>query len=232
MRGTLSRRGLLGGGLLLAAVPWGCTEASASARGGPAGDAVPEAVPLVYPRRQWGARSPKRHARILGHAPDHLVVHHTDTANSADPSIDHAFGLSRWIQDFHMNTRGWDDTGQQLTISRGGYVMEGRNRSLAAIRAGVNVMGAQVLGHNDHTLGIENEGTYMTVAPPALLWSSLVAVCAWLCDLYELDPHTAISGHRDFNSTDCPGDMLYAMLPELRRSVAARLTPQVEASWP
>lgn len=160
------------------------------------------------------------------------MVHHTDTANSADPSIDHAFGLSRWIQDFHMNTRGWDDSGQQLTISRGGYVMEGRNRSLAAIRAGVNVMGAQVLGHNDHTLGIENEGTYMTVAPPALLWSSLVAVCAWLCDLYELDPHTAISGHRDFNSTDCPGDMLYAMLPELRRSVAARLTPQVEASWP
>ena len=30
-----------------------------------------------------------------------------------------------------------------------------------------------------------------------------------------------ISGHRDANSTSCPGDALYAQLPDLRRRVAA-----------
>jgi hypothetical protein len=30
----------------------------------------------------------------------------------------------------------------------------------------------------------------------------------------------AISGHRDFNATECPGDRLYAMLPQIRADVA------------
>ena len=29
--------------------------------------------------------------------------------------------------------------------------------------------------------------------------------------------------HRDFNDTECPGDVLYAMLPQLRKDVAARM---------
>jgi hypothetical protein len=33
----------------------------------------------------------------------------------------------------------------------------------------------------------------------------------------------AIVGHRDYVSTQCPGDVLYARLPELRDRVAALL---------
>jgi len=33
-----------------------------------------------------------------------------------------------------------------------------------------------------------------------------------------------IAGHRDTADTTCPGEHLYALLPELRRAVAARLT--------
>src|SRR5690606_25893991 len=131
---------------------------------------------------------------------------------------------SRQIQNWHMDHNGWNDSGQQLTISRGGIVMEGRNRSLDAIRTRNLAVGAHVLRHNRHTIGIENEGTYMKAQVPAQLWRSLVEVCAWLCQVYDLDPSRAIVGHRDYNSTSCPGDVLYARLPALRRQVAARMS--------
>ncbi|MBW8487032.1 peptidoglycan recognition protein family protein [Actinomadura parmotrematis] len=181
------------------------------------------ARPLVRPRTAWKARPPRHRARVLDRAPDHIVVHHTASANSTDYSLEHAYALSRSIQRFHMGPRGWDDTGQQLTISRGGHVMEGRNGSLASIMARRHTVGAQALHHNEHTIGIENEGTYMTRRPPGAQWDSLIGVCAWLCDQYRLDPYKAIVGHRDYCATDCPGDALYARLPALRDGVAARL---------
>ncbi|MFB4310778.1 peptidoglycan recognition family protein [Actinomadura sp. GTD37] len=177
------------------------------------------AAPSVYTRAQWNARPPASPAQIIA-APDHLVVHHMAFPNSTDYSLAHAFQLSRDCQDLHMDANGWADTGQQLTISRGGHVMEGRNRSLEAIGQGANVMGAQTAGNNGHTLGIENEGTYITALPTAALWNALVQTLAWLCDVYGLDPGAAIVGHRDYNATQCPGDALYAELPRLRDEVA------------
>ncbi|MFI0410300.1 peptidoglycan recognition family protein [Actinomadura sp. 3N508] len=244
-RSPVTRRSLIGGvvgaGLLemLSAAPSVQNEAMAAdlsaGRTGP-GSAGPgerpgaeESVlftadaPRVYTRAQWNARAPRRPAKMTGRRPDHIVVHHTATPNSRDRSRAHAFALSRLIQDIHMDRNRWDDAGQQLTISRGGFVMEGRNRSLKAIRNGDLAIGAQVLHHNEHTIGIENEGTYMTKAVPRRLWSSLVEVCAWLCRSYDLEPSKAIVGHRDYNKTACPGDVLYARLPALRRAVTKRL---------
>jgi hypothetical protein len=187
---------------------------------GGAMEANADDVPKIYTRKEWGADSPKRPPRLLDRPPDHIIVHHTATPNASDTSRAHAFGLSRQIQRFHMGTRGWDDIGEQLTISRGGLIMEGRAGSLQAIANNGLVVGAQSLHHNRHTLGIENEGTYIKDDVPAKLWKSLVEVCAWLCAAHELDPATAIVGHRDYNSTDCPGDVLYRRLPRLRKEVA------------
>ena len=174
----------------------------------------------VYTRKEWGAAAPKRTPRLLDRPPDHIIVHHTASPNTAATSRAHAFRLSRGIQRFHMGTNGWDDIGEQLTISRGGYVMEGRAGSLQAIARNGLVVGAQSLHHNQHTLGIENEGTYIKDEVPGTLWKSLVKACAWLCAAHNLDPATAIVGHRDYNSTDCPGDVLYRRLPRLRKEVA------------
>jgi hypothetical protein len=163
---------------------------------------------LVRTRKQWLARPPKHRIEVLDRGPDHIVIHHADTLNTKDLSVAHAYALSRQIQRFHMVNRGWNDIGEQLTISRGGYVMEGRALSLSAILAGRHVVGAQTLHHNTHTLGIENEGTYATAGVPPRLWSALVQTCCLLCAVYGLDPNEAIVGHRDYNETDCPGDAL------------------------
>jgi hypothetical protein len=177
----------------------------------------------VYTRKEWGAVPPKRAPRVLNRPPDHIIVHHTASPNTGERSQAHAFGLSRQIQRFHMDSRGWDDIGEQLTISRGGFVMEGRTGSLQAIQRNDLVIGAQSLHHNEHTLGIENEGTYMKEDVPDKLWESLIEVCAWLCTAHSLNPGTAIVGHRDYNDTDCPGDVLYRRLPHLRKEVARRI---------
>jgi N-acetylmuramoyl-L-alanine amidase-like protein len=213
LTGLDRRRLLLGGGLIA-----GADVAGAAGFTGPA-TAAPE--PRVYTRAEWGARPPNGTIRYLDRAPDHVVVHHTAGANTSDFSLAAAFAHSRWIQDLHMDRNGWIDSGQQLTISRGGFVMEGRALSLRAIHERQHVSGAQTANHNDHTVGIENEGIYVSAPVPAALFSSLVGTCAWLCDTYQLDPFEAIVGHRDYvTTTVCPGDVLYARLPELRQRVA------------
>jgi len=103
-------------------------------------------------------------------------------------------------------------------------VMEGRDQSLAAINGGKLAYGSQTANQNDHTIGIENEGLYMTQDTTSALFNSLVQTCAWLCVTYKLDPHAAIVGHRDYVSTTvCPGDILYSRLPELRNRVATAI---------
>jgi N-acetyl-anhydromuramyl-L-alanine amidase AmpD len=150
-------------------------------------------------------------------------VHHTATPNSTDLSQAHAFALARSIQNNHMDVRGFIDTGQHFTISRGGFITEGRHRSLERLRAGSgHVVGAHCTGQNSQAIGIENEGLYTSVAPPAALYNQLVALCADICVQYGV-PATQIYGHRDFASTECPGDVLYARLPKLRIDVAARV---------
>lgn len=212
---TTTRRGLLIGGAAMA----GAALAGLDQPGALA--AVPAGPPRVYTRAEWGARPPDGTVRYLDRQPDHVVVHHTAGENTDDFSLAAGFEHSRWIQDLHMDRNGWIDSGQQLTISRGGHVMEGRHLSLRAIWERQHVSGAQTAGHNDHTIGIENEGIYVSEPVPSTLFDSLVVTVAWLCDVYDLDPFEAIVGHRDYVSTTvCPGDVLYARLPELRQRVA------------
>ena len=193
----------------------------------PPASALASAKPKVYTRADWKARAPKNRIEVLDKGPTHIVVHHTATGNVSDTSTSHAASLSRSIQRYHMDHNGWSDTGQQLTISRGGHIMEGRDRTLQAIADGRHVIGAHTADHNSHTIGIENEGTYTSVTPPTVLMRSLVDTCTWLCLVYRLDPEQAIVGHRDYNATNCPGDVLYSMLPQLRRDVASRLREQL-----
>ncbi|MGH3504278.1 MAG: peptidoglycan recognition protein family protein [Nocardioidaceae bacterium] len=215
----LSRRRLLGGAVALGGVLTAGAAGISAATPAYAGTLAPE----VYDRADWDARPPSHPIDVLHHGPDHIVVHHTATENATDYSLEHALQLSRDIQDMHMDGNGWWDIGEQLTISRGGYIMEGRDHSLDAISEQWHVVGAQTANENSHTVGIENEGLYTKVAPPAALLDSLIDTCAWLCQVYTLDPYDAIVGHRDYNATECPGDVLYKQLPNLRDRVAARL---------
>jgi hypothetical protein len=214
----LSRRSVLRGATVL-----GGTAVAAPALltlGGPASAGAGQ-VPIAS-CGAWAARPPSGALTIDQHRPNKIIIHHTAMANSTDYSQAHAFQNSRDIQDLHMNTRGWVDSGQHFTNSRGGWLTEGRHGSLFALLHGQTmVQGAHCVGQNDQAIGIENEGTYLTEQPPPALWNSLIAFCAFTCRQYGIAA-VEIYGHNDFNATQCPG-LLHDRLPELRSAVAEQL---------
>ncbi|WP_017615051.1 peptidoglycan recognition protein family protein [Nocardiopsis salina] len=179
--------------------------------------------PTIRNRSAWNARPPTSTPQTVSGSPTYIVVHHTATENQTDYSLERAYSLSRGIQNWHMDNNGWIDAGQQFTISRGGHIMEGRSGSLLAVDGGYHLVGTHVANYNGVAVGIENEGTYNSVSPTDALWSSLIRTCAWLCYFYDR-PTSAIVGHRDLNSTECPGDQLYSLLPTLRSDVADYLS--------
>lgn len=169
----------------------------------------------------WGARAP-RALTVLSKKPTFIVIHHTATSNSTATTQAAAFSLARGIQNYHMDSNGWADTGQQFTVSRGGYAMEGRHQSLSRLNGGTSFMRGAHVGAgtvNSNSIGIENEGLYTSVQPPAALWNKLVKLCAYICDRYGI-ASSKIYGHRDYMATACPGNQLYAKLGQLRTAVA------------
>jgi hypothetical protein len=222
----LSRRTVVRGAILLGV--GAATGGLSLARGNPAlaapTDVTTFAVdpPTIASCATWGARTPGS-LSVISSNPDKILIHHTAGANSTDYSQAHAYALARSIQNFHMDGNGWSDSGQHFTISRGGYIMEGRHHSLSRLQAGSGmVVGAHCPGQNDKAIGIENEGTYTSATPPAALYDRLVQLCAYICDQYGIAP-TRIYGHRDYYATACPGNVLYGMLPQLRADVADAL---------
>ncbi|MEV0650490.1 peptidoglycan recognition family protein [Phytomonospora sp. NPDC050363] len=179
--------------------------------------------PRVYSCDEWGARPPNGTPVIVQSRPNKIIVHHTAFPNTTDYSLDYAFQNSRDIQDLHMDDNGWSDSGQHFTNSRGGFLTEGRRGSLDALLGGTTmIQGAHCVGQNSQAIGIENDGSYHLGAPvPAAQWDSLVQFCAFICRQYGV-PAEEIHGHKDFNSTLCPGG-LWDRLPELRAAVAGLL---------
>jgi hypothetical protein len=180
----------------------------------------------------WNAAAAKEPIQVLNHKPIGIVIHHTTNANTNDFSHPHAWQLARQIQQSHFS-RGWIDTGQHFTVSRGGWIMEGRHKSLSALQGGTtHVEGAHVEGHNKTHVGIECEGLYMNETPSLPLWNKLVALCGYICSQYSLTA-SDIVGHRDLGNTSCPGDTMYSLLPQLRAAVNTTLHGGVIGrTWP
>ena len=90
------------------------------------------------------------------------------------------------------------------------------------------VLGAHVGGANTGNIGVCILGCYH---PPATnipcndemsynSEKSLIQLYAWISDTYGVEPKV-LKGHRDyFGNTSCPGDNVWAMLPQLRSEIA------------
>ncbi|MEU5220280.1 N-acetylmuramoyl-L-alanine amidase [Streptomyces sp. NPDC020807] len=195
--------------------------------------ASPPEPPAVADCGTWGAAPPAEPLTTVPAPPVKILVHHTATPNVTDYSREAAFRLARSMQHWAIADRGWSDTGQHFTLSRGGHVVEGRHGSLAELRRGTRtVESAHCTGQNTVAIGIETEGTYGSVDPRETQYEALVDLCAHICHQYGLRAYQ-IYGHRDFNATECPGDRLYALLPKLRADVADRIGGDPAApEWP
>ncbi|MDP8911003.1 MAG: N-acetylmuramoyl-L-alanine amidase, partial [Actinomycetota bacterium] len=179
----------------------------------------------IVPCREWGARRPRR-PNVLTGRPVRIIEHHTA---SHAPNLDakpresyaEAAAYARSIQAFHMDERGWNDTGRNFLVSRSGHIFEGRNGSLAAIRAGRMVVSAHCPGQNDQP-GIEHEHfgdePLTDVQKEASIW-----LHAFICRQTGIRP-TEFYGHRRYYATACPTASIEGWIPDLRLAVARELT--------
>jgi len=149
----------------------------------------------------------------------HLIVHHSAGANEAEDWA----AVVRSIWDFHVNTRGWDDVGYNFLVDPNGVIYEGRGR---------DILGAHFCGSNTGTEGFCLMGTYTDIPPTDAALETLTRTLAWRACAENIKPtefsfHAGsgrvlnhISGHRDGCATECPGQMTYDLLPDLREAVA------------
>jgi N-acetylmuramoyl-L-alanine amidase len=202
------------------------------------------AAPTIIPRSAWGGDGVRPRA-----APDYgdvqvAFVHHTVSANDYAPEDSAGIVLS--MAKYHRDVNGWNDLGYNFVVDRYGQIFEGR-------AGGVDqaVIGAQAQGYNSHSTGIANIGTFTAVGQTDAALDAISRLIAWKLPLHgspvvgEVTLVSAggednryrsgtpvvfqrISGHRDGDATECPGDALYAQLPELRRRTAA-IAPAVTA---
>jgi peptidoglycan hydrolase-like protein with peptidoglycan-binding domain len=184
----------------------------------------------VISAKQWGAKPPKQWPDET--IPQYIIIHHTDTPNPPKDlsrgTLEGAKEFARSVQNAHMNEFGWNDSGHNFLNTTGAILLEGRQGSLDAIKRGRCVRSAHAgNAKGNESPGIENEGNFMTYQMNTKQWDSLVDLCASICSSCKINPDN-IKGHRDFSSTDCPGNWLYSQLPRLRQDVRKRLSTPVD----
>lgn len=188
-------------------------------------------APTLVGRAAWGA-APFIGNPIPLNRPTYndLTLHHT----AGFSAITLAEGLEqvRRIQDFHQNGRGWRDIGYQFLMDQEGRLYQGRpflNNAVAFEDGPPLAHGAHVGGRNTGNIGVSLMGCYHppegggcrdAMTPTAM--DSLLVVFAYLSERYGVVPD-AISGHRDFGATACPGDNNYGILPLIRKETAELL---------
>jgi N-acetylmuramoyl-L-alanine amidase len=219
-----------------AEVPGRAQSAAAFPLAQPILDAGPGQPPIIA-REAWshGARPrvPPGYGTIKL-----AFVHHTENPNgySADEVPAMLFG----IYQFHRFVRGWNDIGYNFVIDLFGRIWEARQGGIDQA-----VVGAQAGGYNLVSTGVSVLGSFMDVAPSAAAIDALERLLAWKLSLHGIptrgrvtvvvDPADAfytpfkpgahvslprVAGHRDGDSTSCPGNAFYARLPSIRPVVA------------
>ena len=197
----------------------------------PPGGLKPAATQSIISRIDWGCpdgeSSPMWTPAYT--VVTHAVVHHTAGAND----------LTNWAAEvrniwyFHTFTNGWGDIGYNFLIDPNGVIYEGR-------AGGNGAIGAHFSCRNTNTVGIALLGTFSNMPPSNAALASLEKMLDEICKRNSIDPTAVlyhpptqlvlptILGHRDGNPstqtctrTECPGDVLYSMLPLIRSDVAA-----------
>ncbi|HVE64544.1 MAG TPA: N-acetylmuramoyl-L-alanine amidase [Mycobacteriales bacterium] len=212
--------------------------------------AVPQ--PDVVSRAEWGAdeslRNPAHAANSANFQPVRkLVVHHTgDDPTTIPPSPEEHI---RAIYRFHTGSRNFSDIGYNFVVAADGRVFEGRYARTYGVGEEPTgedlqqrgVTGAHASSVNAGSTGIALLGNFAGEQPTSSAVSALVDLLAWKAERHGIDPFgndvydnpasstdtprafPNIAGHRDVGSTECPGGLLYSMLPSIRQRVAERI---------
>jgi hypothetical protein len=193
--------------------------------------------PRIIARSSWATASCKPRVPYVYGAVDLVFVHHTVSANYYRRG--QSAGMVRSICLFHKYGNGWNDIGYNFVVDRYGQIFEAR-------AGGIDepIVGAQAGGYNVYSSGVALLGSFSGAAPNRTAFDALSQLLAWKLALHGVSvpgdvvvevtrtgaPYSRyragarvrldrISGHRDADTTSCPGNGLYRQLPRLRQIV-------------
>lgn len=182
----------------------------------------------IVSRSQWGADESKALWLPSYCETVRFIVHNTDNANSSNnyPAI------VRSIFNYHAVTLDWADIGYNYLIDQNGVIYEGR-------MGGEGATAAHAYLHNCGSIGIGMIGTFTNELPSEKALDSLkllIVEKSALAHINTITWQSNLYGHRDFNPTACPGQVLYdwlpTIVPQLNQWIAgeATITPKVNAT--
>ncbi len=170
---------------------------------------------IIIPRSQWGAGE-STWSPSYRRTTTQIVLHHSAGPLATEP--DPAAAI-RQIWTEHAITNGWGDIGYHYLVDSFGNVYQGRD-------GGDGVIGGHDYTSNDYAEGICCVGNYMTEQPTDAMIQAVSWIIAQRCQRWGLAPSIAsVIGHRDDYATSCPGDNLYARLPDIRQMAAGHVIP-------
>ena len=185
----------------------------------------PPPKPTIISRAEWNARplnlealeefgvfdASTNPAGVLTYSDDLLsalntiVVHH-----SAYP-----YAGPQEVQDLHMDRRGFADVAYHFIVDADGMIYEGRE---------ISIRGAHVQGYNTGSVGIVLLGNFNDSQPTESQIDNLRKLVDYLRYTYGI---RFLAGHKDYpnqspDGTECPGNNLYLVLPDLARSLGMK----------
>ncbi|MEE3852259.1 N-acetylmuramoyl-L-alanine amidase [Gordonia sp. LSe1-13] len=198
--------------------------------------------PSVVGRAQWGADESARCSQPQ-YSPTAraAIVHHT--AGSNDYTPEQSAEIVRGIYAYHARTLNWCDIGYNVLVDKYGQIFEGAFGGLDQ-----NVQGTHTGGFNKDTIGISMIGNLDEMVPPPAMVNSVANFLRWRLGKAGINANATaqltaepfsgskfpagavtnlptISGHRDYNSTSCPGQHGYAALGPIRAMVGGAPPP-------
>jgi hypothetical protein len=195
------------------------------------------ALPAYVPRSNWGASLGLTNVNGgLGTiSVTHLLMHHS--AGSTNSSDFAAVVRSYYV--LHTQSNGWSDIGYQWLVDRNGTIYQGRAHAYNVVteRNDTDVLGTHAPNANSISMAICMIGDYTNGVPAEAGLKSMVRLYAWKAKEKGMDvlgtrtaatnglTYNVMSGHRDFSSTQCPGNSFYPYLPTMRARVHAYLNP-------
>lgn len=208
--------------------PWDSDRANVMMRTSSVSEGNPDtdAPPSIITRAEWGANEsyrfnsfgeiwPREYATV-----QHAIVHHAAVNYPGD-----GFQAVRSIYYYHAVTQGWGDIGYNYVVDTSGKIFEGRV-------GGQNVIGGHSYEYAVGSSGICIMGDFQYQEAPVASKAALAHILAFVTrdldtyatrQFHQVPNLPTICAHRDVNQTSCPGNFLYADLPEIRDVVAATL---------
>ena len=190
-------------------------------------------APNIISRAEWGADEALRCGnRPYDNRIRAAVVHHTAGSNDYQPQESAA--IVKAIYTYHTKTLGWCDIAYNALVDKYGQVFEGSAGALTG-----PVEGFHTGGFNRNTWGVAMIGNFDDVAPTPIQLHTLGRLIGWRLGLDNIDPRGTVAlesaggenttfpvnavatlptifTHRDVGATDCPGNVAYGLMDEIR----------------